>query len=176
MINASSLTGWLIIWLTTITIVFSENSSEYFSEEEIRELFAGQLEQIEGRGHKGVPRLLSYASSPSWKAFPTFNLSMDISGCGYSVNKNTLAGIYTYQNGTTKYDATVGDILKAINEIANHVPDLQTAESRLSEHLTFSSKIVQARANRLLDGGLVCKSSATSRNTDVVHTELRRLL
>ncbi|KAL8682517.1 MAG: hypothetical protein Q9186_001464 [Xanthomendoza sp. 1 TL-2023] len=123
------------------------------------------------------PRLVSFTWTPtSRKAIPGFNISMDISGCGKSLRKNTLAGIYTYPNGTTKNDATVGDILADLRATKMNAPDVHTGQVAMKNHMLTSAQTVQAMSNRLLDRDLVCKPPRDISGGEVIPNELRRLL
>ena len=89
---------------------------------------------------------------------------------------STIAEIYTYANGTTQDDATVGDILKDLKAMKQAAPDSMSAESTIGANLLQSAWTTEAVRNDFLDGGLICEPSGKPFNVQLVHYELRRLL
>ena len=100
-----------------------------------------------------------------------YNLSVDVSGCGYSVKSNTIAGIYTHSNGTVLDEATVRDILEDLKSIEDEAPSAQERQKRLANHTKTLAQSLELSSNELLDNFLICKDSS-----GVVHDELRHLL
>lgn len=146
-------------------------ADEYF------ETFAKDLVEsprvFQERSYTRTAQLISYIQTPSRNS-PGFNISMDISGCGRSMKRSTLAGIYEYANGTVQDDATVGDILADLKALKQSAPDLQTAESRISSHTLTVAKTAERIGIDFLYGGLICRSS--SETSESIYNELRRLL
>lgn len=100
-----------------------------------------------------------------------YNVSVDVSGCGTSVKRSTIAGIYTHANGTVQNVATVGDILEDLKSIENDAPNAQDGQIRLANHTMTFAQSLETSSNELLDNVLICKDSG-----EVVHDELRHLL
>ena len=127
------------------------------------------------RGYMSTARLISFTQSPS-RNIPGLNLSMDISGCGRSVHRDTLAGIYTYSNGTIQDDATVGDILVDLKAIRQLASESHSVNNVISNHTLAVARKIEKTAIDMLDGGLICKSTRGSETNSLIHSELRRLL
>lgn len=153
---------------TTRSTSLAEDIFEAFGEDPVE-----PSQVLYGRSSVRTARLVSYARAPS-KLHPGFNISMDISGCGRSLDKNTLAGIYNFANGTVKEDATVGDILADLTSTKQKSPNEKTADARLSSHAVEVAKITQRKGLDLLYGSLLCRTSPKA--TENVPNELRRLL
>ena len=144
--------------------------------DDIHNFLAEGLQTLnQGRSAATTRRMISYATIPS----PTetaigFNISMDISGCKRGVRKTTMAGIYTYSNGTTQGNTTIGDILADLKAIKREAPDSHAADRLVWDHTLASARTVRDMGNLLLDGGLVCTTAKPSGQS--IHNELRRLL
>lgn len=145
-------------------------------EDDIQDFLADDVQTLYQRRSAATSRrMISYATIPSpTEAAIGFNISMDISGCKRGVRKNTTAGIYTYSNGTTQENTTIGDILADLKAIKREAPDSHAADRLVWDHTLTSARTVRDMGNLLLDGGLVCKMAKPSGQS--VHNELRRLL
>lgn len=107
-----SLSAIMILRLLQTTNMIAALKNDRSVAEEYFEIFDENVTPLDKRGYQRSGRLLSFVETArSAEDLPGFNLSMDVSGCGRSVQMNTVAGIYTYYNGTTHDNATVGDIL-----------------------------------------------------------------
>ncbi|KAL8919489.1 MAG: hypothetical protein Q9208_006774 [Pyrenodesmia sp. 3 TL-2023] len=171
--------GWMafVLWLPSRVSAFADMRPENSFAEDLREFLVEDVDLLDKRSSTRTPRLMSYTwAPPASEVAPGFNISMDASGCGESGNKSTIAGIYTYSNGTTADDVTVGDILADLKEIMRDAPNLYIAENVMSKHTLAAARTVQATSNKLLDGGLLCKTATKTSSSEIVHNELRRLL
>lgn len=171
--------GWMafVLWLPARVSAFADMRSENSFTEDLREFLVEDFGLLDKRSSTRTPSLMSYTwAPPASEVAPGFNISMDASGCGGSGNKSTIAGIYTYSNGTTEDDATVGDILADLKAMMRNTPNLYIAESVMSRHTLTAARTVQAASNKLLDGGLICTTTTETSSGEVVHNELRRLL
>ena len=120
---------------TTTFISLAEDIFEAFSEDPVE-----PSQVLYGRSSVKTARLISYTRALS-KLYPGFNISMDISGYGRSLDKNTLAGIYNFAKGTVKEDATVGDILADLTTTKQKLLNKKTVDARLSSHAAEVAKI-----------------------------------
>lgn len=153
---------------TTISTSLAEDIFEAFGEDPVE-----PSQVLYGRSSVRTARLVSYVRAPL-KLHPGFNISMDILGCGRSLDKNTLAGIYNFANGTVKEDAIVGNILADLTSTKQNSPNKKTADARLSSHTVEVAKITQRKGLDLLYRSLLYRTSPKA--TENISNELRRLL
>ena len=111
-----------------------------------------------------IARLISFTQSPS-RNVPGLNLSMDISGCGRSVHRDTLAGIYTYSNGTVQDDATVGDILVNLKALRQKASDSHSINNVISNHTLAVARKLEKTAIGMLEGALYANRQESMRIT-----------
>ena len=100
----------------------------------------------------------------------TFNISLFMSNCKTGVSPSTVAGIYTFYNGTTIENATVGDISADLLEL-----EREDTQERMAHHVLRNARFLSRQSNNMLDHGLICKPSQTHRRPSI-HDELRRRL
>ena len=150
-------------------------SSEPSFGDEVREFLASDLGTLEKRLYTANRRLISYTWTPAPHETGTgFYISMDISTCRRGLKRHTIAGTYTYSNGTTANLATFGDILDDFKSMRQNAPTPQLGEPTIMNHVLTAATQSRDRTNKFLDGGLICKPPGS--NLDTVHNELRRLL
>ncbi len=98
----------MILRLLQTTNMIAALKNDRSVAEEYFEILDENVTPLDKRGYQKSGRVLSFVETPrSAEDLPGFNLSMDVSGCGRSVQMNTVAGIYTYFNGTIHDNATM---------------------------------------------------------------------
>ena len=101
----------------------------------------------------------------------TFNISLFMSNCKTGVSPTTVAGIYTFHNGTTIVNATVGDISADLLKL-----EREDTQERMAHHVLRNVRFLARQSNTMLDRGLVCKPLPQTHRRTSIHDELRRRL
>lgn len=111
----------------------------------------------------------------------SYNITILLSGCS-GVHRDTQIGIYTYVNGTTKENATMGDIVRDLGNTKRNAADLHRAKKTLTIHTLTVAQQLLSEVGNFLDT-LLCpnatvegSSSGDESPVAIVHSELRRLL
>ena len=105
-----------------------------------------------------------------------YNISLAVGGCKLGARFNTFAGAYTLSNGSTKPDATVGDIATDLKAIQRSAPSRLDAEYALGNHTYTMAKAVAEASNALLNDHLLCRDTVKHTGEEIIHDELRHLL
>ena len=172
-----SLSVIMILRLLQTTNMIAALKNDRSVAEAYFEIFDENVTPLDKRGYQRSARLLSFVETPrSAEDLPGFNLSMDVSGCGRSVQMNTVAGIYTYFNGTVHDNATVGDILADIKSIKNRAHDPQAASNSMGSHAIGTARLLERQISNLLVRRLLCGSPLETTIEERIHNELRHLL
>lgn len=138
--------------------------------EEILHLEEGYDQPIERRQPWTRRRILTYHWNQTVPGGAiAYNISMDISGCGRSVELSDRAGIYTSANGVISNRATTGGISKDLKSMRRSVLDLDMAERLFANHTLALVELVERQNNALLDGKLICKDrTQPPSSTDII--------
>ncbi|KAL8688313.1 MAG: hypothetical protein Q9218_005747 [Villophora microphyllina] len=127
----------------------------------------GSTGEVSKRSTVPQPRLLTYITKhQQGQTTNIFNITVLLGGCENGINASTIAGIYTFANGTTREHVTVGEI----------AADLRDTERSLSSHTISNARIVSTQSNNLLAHHLICKDPPRGSAADIDRNELRRLL
>lgn len=126
--------------------------------------------EVNKRSPTSQPQLLTYIKKRhQGQTTNIFNITVLLGGCENGINASTVAGIYTFFNGTTREQVTVG----AIDADLRH---MEGAEQTLSSHTIRNARIVRAQSNNLLVNHLKCKDPPRGSAADIDRNKLRRLL
>ena len=132
---------------------------------------------LQPRRFANSAQLLTYTPRPSLDdGSAMFNISVAISGCKHGVRWSTLAGPYTFANGTTKSNTAVGEIIDNLKTFRGHTLDHLDADQAMANHTLTLAQNVAATSNDMLQNCLICKDKDQHSGTEIIHDELRKLL
>ena len=116
-----------------------------------------------------------------------YNIGVDLSNCSTGLRLWTDVGVYTFANGTTSNNATLGALVIDIGVLRDLGDSINTPNARYANHTAFLAQQALDEANQLLNNGLICQNRTASANStaiqtagettgEIIHAELRRLL
>ena len=132
---------------------------------------------LQPRSFANSAQLLTYTPKLSVdEASTRFNISVAISGCKHGVRWSTVAGPYTFANGTNKRDTAVGEIIDNLKTFRMNTLDHLDADQAMANHTLTLAQNVATVSNDMLQNQLICKDLVQHSGSEILHDELRKLL